>query len=117
MRVMLAAILAATAAASSSSAAFTVGECLMEVDERTWFEGRCNVTLEADGSIFFNRADVDGSPYFGSVDATENGFGTGWWNGPTNDDHAHHELGTMTYDGACWSNDRARVCAWNTNAR
>ena len=41
----------------------------------------------------------------------EAGNATGFWNGPDAESHAHEQLGTLTRQGACWVNERAKICA------
>jgi len=87
------------------------GRCLLEVDGTKYINGRCTVELQKGGS--FQIYDLKKRGYFAYVTLTDAvGVANGYWNGTDRGSHAHDPLGELTRDGACWVNDRARVCAW-----
>jgi len=91
-----------------------VGGCTLQVDGRTYLDGPCNIDLESGGSFSIGTGnDRTRSRYFAYV-AVEKDAGTaeGSWNGADpRSTHAHSPLGALRREGACWVNERARVCA------
>ena len=88
------------------------GRCLIEVDGRTFLKGRCNIEIQPGGSFTVGIGDKSRSDYFASVNLGGYGTAQGYWNGIGAESHAHSDLGVLKRNGACWSNRRARICAW-----
>jgi hypothetical protein len=88
------------------------GTCLLKVDGRTYLSGQCNIdVIDRDGS-FTIGTDQRRITYFAYVLFVKDGAGIGYWNEKRGGSHAHTPLGDLKRDGACWVNNRARVCAW-----
>jgi hypothetical protein len=89
------------------------GRCLIAVEGHTYLKGGCNISMEAGGSFKVGVGEESRSKYFAYVMLdTDPGNGHGYWNGVEAEDHAHKDLGLLKRKGACWSNARAKVCAW-----
>ncbi|MGH9818644.1 MAG: hypothetical protein ACRD43_00640 [Pyrinomonadaceae bacterium] len=113
-------ILAFAAAAAISAASVSTGgnvasldlkpgRCLLEIDGRKYISGPCRIEMDKDGSfrIYENRQ----KGYFAYVTIVPGGA-EGYWNETRQSTHAHSSLGSLARDGACWTNDHAKVCAW-----
>jgi hypothetical protein len=89
------------------------GRCLIAVDGRTFLKGRCNIQIRPGGSFTVGVSDESRSEYFAYV-ALDGGAdaAVGYWNGIEAESHADTHLGPLKRKGACWSNSRARICAW-----
>lgn len=87
------------------------GRCVLEVDGRRLMTGTCLIDLERDGSFSIYDNTQDG--YFAMV-FREGAEAIGHWNGAPGSTHAHDTLGILRRNGACWENQRARVCAWRS---
>lgn len=85
------------------------GRCLLEVNGKKYINGACRIVMQNDGS--FEIYDLRKRGYFSSVIMSENGA-AGYWNGIEKGSHAHDNLGELSRDGACWKNEKAKVCAW-----
>ncbi len=84
--------------------------CLVEIDSRTVIDGPC--TFEPlDDSGSFEVLSPSGD-WFVYVTVVEPGLADGHWNGEPGATHAHAPLGRLARNDACWSNERATVCAW-----
>lgn len=88
------------------------GKCLLVIDGKTYISGRCEVEIYTDGTGSFQITEnrKRGS-YFAQVLVGE-GEAKGYWNGERGANHAHSPLGELRRNGACWVNNKARVCAW-----
>ncbi len=97
--------------------AFT-GECLLQVKQKTYINGRCNISMERNGS-FTLGASERGIPagYFAIINVEEKGVAAGYWNEEEGANHAHTPLGSLTQRGGCWVNKQAKVCAWKLGTR
>jgi hypothetical protein len=85
-------------------------DCLLFIDGREYIRGPCTFSpIDTDGS--FQIMSLNGRT-FAQVLISRPGFGDGYWNGGEYGNHAHDPLGPLRRDEACWSNDRASVCAW-----
>jgi hypothetical protein len=105
--------IACSAAIAATSAGAAEGRCLIVVEGHTYLKGGCNITIEPGGSFKVGVGEQSRSKYFAYVTlGSEPGFARGSWNGVEADDHAHSDLGSLKRKGACWSNERAEVCAW-----
>lgn len=96
----------------SETALATSGRCTLQVDGKVYLNGMCNIEMEANGSFSIGMGDTTRSKYFASVDIdSATGVAHGMWNGKDADSHAHDDLGALKRKGACWVNQRAKVCA------
>jgi hypothetical protein len=105
------------AAWSQPANAFT-GECLLRVGQRSYIDGRCDIQMDRDGS-FTIGASERGIPngYFAMVAIERKGIASGYWNEEKGANHAHTPLGSLTQRGGCWTNEKAKVCAWKLGSR
>lgn len=100
-------------AATSIGAEAKPGQCLLEIKSAPKLLGRCNVEMQGDGSFSIGTATRPSDlTYFATVDVEPDGSASGYWNGAKGVSHAHEGLGPLTRKGACWENEKARVCAW-----
>ena len=99
--------------ATATSVRADEGRCLIAVDGRTFLKGRCNIQIRPGGSFTVGVSDQSRSEYFAYV-ALDGGpdAAVGYWNGTEAESHASEHLGQLKRKGACWSNSRARICAW-----
>ena len=88
---------------------FKPGRCLLQVDGKKYISGACRIDLQKGGS--FQLYDLKKHGYFAYVDVDGN-TAEGYWNEDPMATHAQSPLGTLTREGACWQNERAKVCAW-----
>ena len=89
------------------------GRCFIAVKGHTYLKGNCEISIEQGGSFKVGVGEKSRSEYFAYVVLDpEPGKGRGYWNGVEAEDHAHEDLGPLKRKGACWSNARAKVCAW-----
>lgn len=100
-------IIGATLLASASAWA-APGKCLLVVDGKTYLNGPCPVDIGPGGSATIGG----GGRYFSVVNPTGEGVAKGYWNEEPGARHAHSDLGDLRRNGACWTNERAVVCAW-----
>jgi hypothetical protein len=87
------------------------GKCFLEIDEHIYLSENCNIELQ-NQSFSIGTGDEARSRYFAFVNIGPDRIARGYWNGAAGENHAHEELGTLVRDGACWVNNRAKVCAW-----
>jgi hypothetical protein len=89
------------------------GRCLIAVDRHVFLKGRCNIEVQAGGSFTVGVSDKERSEYFAYVnlDAVSR-TARGYWNGVEGESHADTDLGSLKRKGGCWSNKRAKICAW-----
>ena len=105
--------LAAFMFATASTAEAKMGLCLLEVNNRPYLLGPCNIDLDPGGDFSIGTGSKTvGSPYFAYVSISPDGTAIGNWNETRGSTHAHTSLGTLKRIGACWINDNAKVCAW-----
>lgn len=92
------------------------GKCLLVVDGKTHISGKCRIVMdfENDGGGSFEILEIrkGRGQYFAQVLVSGRDAAVGYWNGERLATHAHSQLGDLKRDGACWKNERARVCAW-----
>jgi hypothetical protein len=88
------------------------GHCHLEVDGRVYLNGPCNVIVQPGGSFTIGVDEKQRSPYFAYVAFEHGGPAQGFWNEDAKSNHAHTPLGELKRSGACWVNQRAKVCAW-----
>jgi hypothetical protein len=107
--------------ASAGHAGARSADCLLEIDEKRYIDGPCEFEVFPDSSgrrsFQIRRTDGGRLSYFAQVNVNTPGKADGYWNGELSATHAHDELGELAADGACWINDRAKVCAWKRGER
>ena len=82
-------------------------KCLLSVDGKIYLNAICNVDISATGTGESSREKHFAVVNVGPV----KGRAVGYWNGVLGEDRAHDSLGVLFRKGACWSNERARICA------
>lgn len=90
-----------------SGAAWAADRCLLVVDGRTYINGPCRISVSPGGS--FQAAS---KLYFADVQLNGSGAASGYWNEEPGAGHAHTRLGELVRNDACWTNEKAIVCAW-----
>ena len=101
----------ATAAALLLTAAAASAEiCYLEIDDVIEMQGPCVFDAEGNGDFF--AADIDDRTAFVYFYIDDEGNGGAMWSG--HESKANHSLGTLQRDGACWKNDEATLCAWES---
>lgn len=91
------------------------GRCLLQVHGHTYLRGPCYAQMDKWGGLQIGPIGHPRHYHFSVVSADRDHPNTSdfaTWNGVEGASHAQESLGTLTRHGACWSNDRARVCAW-----
>ena len=110
-----------------------IAKCLLVVEGKTYINGNCSFEfIGGDGSFSFddNKMASKCSYYdlgpgkctmasrrvtrkgtFGQLQIKRPGVGTIYWNGG-NALHAQGSIEPVYRDGACWSNQKAKLCAW-----
>lgn len=88
------------------------GRCMLQVNNKTYLNGPCEVTInDKKGSFAIGVGEKHRSKYFAYVTMEDDGA-QGFWNETPDASHAQSSLGTLKRDGACWKNEKARVCAY-----
>ncbi len=88
------------------------GRCVLQVNQTTYLKGRCEIKVnDNQGSFSIGVGETHRSRYFAYVNMEEDGA-HGYWNETPDSNHAHTNLGILKRDGACWTNETARVCAY-----
>ena len=108
MRYALAALALITLSPTARAA---TAQCLIQVEGKTYVEGRCPVFLM--GSTTMVGSDGEGrfSPYFASISENPDGSAEGRWSSVPRSTHAQTDLGSLKRDGHCWVNATAKICA------
>lgn len=104
------AILVALAMVVSGAAVAAPGRCLLIVDGKTYLNGPCPIEVSKGGSFTIGAG--PSLDYFAIVTMTDQGYAKGFWNEERGASHAHTDLGDLWRNDACWTNDKAIVCAW-----
>ncbi|MGO4738651.1 hypothetical protein AB4099_19035 [Bosea sp. 2KB_26] len=104
------AIIFAMAMVASGTAMAAPGRCLLVVDGKTYLNGPCPVDVSKDGG--FSIGTGPKASYFAYVTIDRPGVAKGYWNEERGASHAHTDLGELRRNDACWTNDKAIVCAW-----
>lgn len=104
------ALVFAVAMMASGAAVAAPGRCLLVVDGKTYLNGPCPVSIDPDGS--FSVGTGPKASFFAYVNVEPSGVAVGSWNEERGATHAHSSLGELKRNGACWTNDKAIVCAW-----
>ncbi|WP_175853916.1 hypothetical protein [Burkholderia anthina] len=97
---------------ASTMAYAKTGQCLLQVNQKTFLNGPCEITInDKQGSFSIGAGEKHRSRYFAYVNMEDDGA-HGYWNETPDSSHADTSLGRLKRDGACWKNDIARVCAY-----
>lgn len=88
-----------------------IGQCLLEVLERRYIDGRCPILMDSDGSFQIGASENEPLTYFATVTIVGKDVGDGHWNEESGVSYAHTSLGTLHRNGACWENSMAKICA------
>ena len=86
-------------------------KCLLQVEGKTYIDGPCNFEPSRKGDGSFQITGESGK-HFAYVYVEGDRTAAAHWNGILGENRAHDPLGTLTRDGACWSNATAKLCAW-----
>ena len=92
--------------------------CLLQVDDKKYLSGRCDVDIDPDGSFSIGTRSSGWkrpSPYFAYVIFSDDrNKGDATWNENPKSVHAESELGTVSYDSKneCWINERTKI-SWS----
>ncbi len=104
------ALVFAIAMVASGTAWAAPGRCLLVVDGKTYLNGVCKVELRSGGN--FQILSPGKLTYFANVSLSGDAQANGFWNEDMGANHAHTPLGILQRNDACWTNERAIVCAW-----
>lgn len=86
-------------------------KCLIEVEGNAYVDGPCDFRkLSGDNGSFQITGET--GKHFAYVYVEGDRTAAAHWNGILGENRAHNPLGTLTRDGACWSNATAKLCAW-----
>lgn len=96
--------------AAYAQATTVQGRCLFVLDGKTILNGGCPIQLQRGGGFTVGSSQRGG--YFATVQPLRDGIADGYWNEERFANHAHTGIGTLRRNDACWTNDRAIVCAW-----
>jgi hypothetical protein len=113
--IVAAACLGVGLAGSATPGRADEGRCLIVVDGKAYLKGRCNIEIRPGGNFTVGAGENSTSEHFAYVNPDGRDEAQGYWNGRDADSHAGSDLGTLKRKGACWSNSRAKVCAWRLN--
>ena len=102
----------------STTAQAAPGECLLQVNGKTYINGYCDIEMDKDGSFTVNVGEhVRNQTYFAYLYRNDDGTADASWNKDPRSTHAQSPLGSMTRTGACWISDFAKLCAWKPGTR
>lgn len=101
------------------------GRCLLEVDGSRFIDGPCQVELfvaDAEGrrvhpglktgTFSIEKKENGDLLYFAYVEVIEPGKAAAWWSEEVGQRSGHDPQGVLTRKGACWTNERVKICAW-----
>ena len=96
----------------ANSAFAKSSDCLFEVDGQRVIDGPCQFVAHRGGSFRIFTLRGSGLEYVAEVNRVgpEQAFGN--WNGQQGDPIPRIPLGVLMPSGACWTNARVRLCAW-----
>ena len=103
-------IIASTAAFLLTTAVASAEICYLEIDGVIEMQGPC--IFDPDGNGDFFAADLDDRSAFVYFYLDDDGNGGAMWS--AHESKANQNLGTLNRDGACWKNDEATLCAWES---
>jgi hypothetical protein len=96
----------------SANASEQKGECFLQVDDATYIDGACRISVDAHGSFSVHALKSDKYATIAIVQVQTKGVAAGYWNGTDHDALSHESLGLLSKHAGCWANQRAIVCAW-----
>src|SRR3954451_13540997 len=105
-------MIAALAAGVARTPAHAEPTCLIEVDRKRYLDGPCTVTEAGAGSWLIVRDRLMGQAATIKVDPIISNRGDAAWTGPSGDCRLSEALGRLRREGSCWTNAKARICAW-----
>lgn len=89
-----------------------IGTCEINVAGKVYSNGRCHISITSlqDTKTIVITDILNG--YFACIntDGENRDSAKGYWNGVDKGDHAQDELGTLKRAGACWANEKAKLC-------
>jgi hypothetical protein len=105
------------------------GRCLLVVDGKTQISGKCGYHISKGGAfeiagarqvyegIDYRNPSGSGAgqmskDYWGNLFRDDDGTWTGYSNSEIDLTHGDQRWGTVKREGACYVNDRVRVCLW-----
>jgi len=96
----------------SNPASAKTSDCLLEVDGQRIIDGPCHFIAHRGGSFRIFTLKGSGLEYVAEVNRVgpEQAFGN--WNGQQGEPIPRITLGALMPSGACWTNARVRLCAW-----
>lgn len=98
--------------AASSADALRSGRCKLVIKGQSYIDGPCFYSLDEEGSFSIYDTPEGTGGYFATL-VRDGASGIGYWNGSKGSTHAQDELGTMSRNGACWSNGDHQICLWS----
>ena len=87
-------------------------DCLFEIDGKTLIDGACQFVAGRGGDFRIFTLKGAGIEYAVEIERGPSGEALGVWNGDAGYPRTQSQIGLLRPAGACWSNARARVCAW-----
>jgi hypothetical protein len=87
-------------------------DCLFEVDGQRIINGTCQFVVRPGGSFRIFTLKGSGLEYVAEVNRVGPEQAYGNWNGQQGEPISRIPLGVLTPSGACWTNARVRLCAW-----
>lgn len=87
-------------------------DCLFELDGQKIIDGPCQFIAHPGGSFQLVTLRGAGIDYVAEVDRVAPGKAMGFWNATRGTPRPRTPLGGLASSGACWTDARARVCAW-----
>lgn len=91
-----------------------IRRCRLEVDGHVHVNGKCEVYPMGDGGYTLNTW-TSGKPknsHFAVVAILNDQTAEASWNADPDDSKAMDRLGVVTQHEGCWTNDRAKICAY-----
>jgi len=110
MRAVIGLALGVMAGPAVAQTANVQGRCLFVLDGKTILNGPCPIQLHRGGGFTVGSSQRGG--YFAIVQPSGDGSADGYWNEDQFANHAHTSIGTLKRNDACWTSERAIICAW-----
>lgn len=107
MRIVLAGILAVSASAALAEATPSA-ICSLQVNGALVFNGPCQIDGAAPGGPFLAKT-ADGK-YAVWIKQKSKGVSELLWNDTASSEQVETSLGTVVRLGACWANDKSKLC-------
>lgn len=117
-RAALCAIAVGSAAASAAEEVSTAAteevsipaRCLLRVKGVKYITGNCEFRPIGGGDFVLHGGDYFTYVFMSSEDGTN--VAEAHWNAHPSSTRAHNPLGKLVRDGACWTSETVRICAW-----